>query len=73
MRNRDLKKADWWRWGHSTATTALVTENRRPVPCKWCGGLIYWIQRSDGRWLPFESWVGGKVEEGEWRLHNCTR
>ncbi len=72
MRNRDLKKADWWRWGHGSAATATVGGSRRPVQCKRCGELIYWVQRDDGRWLPFESWVGGRVEEGEWRLHDCT-
>ncbi len=72
MRMRDLKKADWWHWGHSTTATAAVAESRRPVKCKFCGELIYWVHRDNGRWLPFESWAGGKVEEGVWRLHDCS-
>jgi len=71
MRNRDPKKEDWWRWGHSS--TATVTGGSGYLKrCRDCGERIYVKRDWDGQWRPYESYIDGKVEEGEWRLHDCT-
>lgn len=71
MRNRDLKKADWWRWGHSSGTATVRSPNGYPKRCQDCGERIYVKHDYDGKWRPYESFIDGKVEEGEWRLHDC--
>ncbi len=72
MRNRDLKKADRMRWGHNS-TTATETPTRGYLKrCRSCGERIYVKPDYDGQWRPYESYLDGKVEEGEWRLHDCT-
>lgn len=38
--------------------------------CCYCGKTIYMLHKN-GRWLPYESWVAGNVNVGEWLLHNC--
>jgi hypothetical protein len=72
MRNRDLKKADWWRWGHSSGTATVVGGSGYLKRCRDCGERIYIKRDYDGEWRPYESYIDGKVEEGEWRLHDCT-
>lgn len=72
MRNRDLKKANWWRWGHNNGTTAVAGGNGYLKRCKDCGERIYIKRDYDGEWRPYESYLDGKVDEGEWRLHDCT-
>ncbi|RMG02506.1 MAG: hypothetical protein D6741_03665 [Planctomycetota bacterium] len=39
--------------------------------CEFCGQLIYLKQDWDGQWRPYESWVAGTVDEGEWKTHDC--
>ncbi len=38
--------------------------------CKWCGETIYMFA-DQHRWIPFESWVAGTVNPGEWQRHEC--
>lgn len=71
MRNRDLKKADWMRWGHNSAATAETSTRGYLKRCRFCGEQIYVKLDNDGQWRPYESYLDGKVEEGEWRLHDC--
>lgn len=70
MRNRDLKSADWMRWGHSVAT-ATEPPSGYLKRCMYCGDRIYMKCDYDGQWRPYESWVNGSVEEGEWIIHEC--
>lgn len=72
MRNRDLKKADWWRWGHSSGTATVTSACGYLKRCRDCGERIYLKPDYDGEWRPYESYIDGKVEQGEWRLHDCT-
>jgi hypothetical protein len=39
--------------------------------CEGCGDLIYIKKDNDGVYRPYESWLEGAVEEGEWELHHC--
>lgn len=72
MRKRDQKKADWWRWGHSSGTETVLCKTGYLKRCNECGERIYLKQDYDGQWRPYESHLDGKVEEGEWVLHDCT-
>lgn len=72
MTNRELKKADWWRWGHSSGTAVATSASGYLKRCRCCGERIYVKRDYDGQWRPYESYVEGKVEEGEWKLHDCT-
>jgi hypothetical protein len=72
MRNRDLKKADWWRWGHGSGTATVTSPSGYLKRCRYCGERIYVKRDYDGEWRPYESYIDGKVEEGEWTLHDCT-
>jgi len=72
MRNRDLKKADWWRWGHSSGTAKVNCARGSLKQCQYCRELIYLKCDRDGKWRPYESYIDRKVEKGEWRLHDCT-
>jgi hypothetical protein len=72
MRNRDLKKADWWRWGHNVGSKPTRGGDGYPKRCKQCGERIYIKRDYDGQWRPYESYIDGKVEPGEWHLHDCT-
>ena len=73
MRNRDLKKADWLRWGHSLGNTAITSPSGYLKRCKRCRERIYINSDWDGEWRPYESYLDGKVKPGEWRLHDCHR
>lgn len=72
MRNRDLKKADWWRWGHSSGLATVVDAGGHLKRCRDCGERIYIKRDYDGEWRPYESYIDGKDEKGEWRLHDCA-
>lgn len=72
MRNRDLKKADWSRWGHCSGTATVNSKSGYPRRCRYCRERIYMKCDYDGEWRPYESYIDGKVEEGEWRLHDCS-
>lgn len=72
MRSRDLKRADLMRWGHSSATATATCPSGYLKRCRACGERIYLKCDYDGQWRPYESYIEGKVEEGEWVLHNCT-
>lgn len=39
--------------------------------CRTCGQPIYIKLDYDGIWRPYESWLAGNVDPGEWRLHCC--
>lgn len=71
MRNRELKRADWMRWGHTSATTMETSMRGYLKRCRFCGERIYLKLDYDGEWRPYESYLDGKVDEGEWRLHDC--
>lgn len=70
MRRKDWKKADWMAWGHGAST---ATADGYLRPCRFCGQRIYMKLDHDGQWRPYESWVDGNVEEGEWQRHECGR
>ena len=71
MRNRDLKRADWMRWGHSDAT-ATKSSMGYIRNCLYCNDRIYMKCDYDGVWRPYESWLHTEsIEEGEWVLHEC--
>lgn len=72
MRNRDLKTADWLRWGHNVVT-APNTPSGYLKECTYCGDKIYLKPDFDGQWRPYECWVNGRVQEGEWITHQCDR
>lgn len=74
MRNRDLKRADWMRWGHSSGNgTEASTRDFYVKRCRYCGERIYMRRDYDGQWRPYESYLDGKVSQGERsRLHDCT-
>ena len=83
MRRRDWKKRDWNRWVHAgtTATAGGRSGGQseessgggggRLKTCRTCGALIYLKCDWDGQWRPYESWVDGNVDEGEWIRHDC--
>ena len=80
MRRRDWKKRDWYRWGHAgpTATAGGGSDGYssgvgggRLKTCRTCGALIYLKCDWDGQWRPYESWVDGNADEGEWIRHDC--
>lgn len=72
MRNRELKKTGWWRWGHGLSNATGVTRSGYLKRCSSCGERIYMKQDYDGEWRPYESYIDGKVEPGEWFLHECS-
>jgi DNA-binding transcriptional ArsR family regulator len=39
--------------------------------CRDCGQTIYLHRDRYGQWRPYESWVAGNAEEGEFTLHRC--
>lgn len=39
--------------------------------CRFCGERIYLLRCRDGAWRPFESWVAGNADQGEWSYHDC--
>jgi len=72
MRNRDLKSADWLRWGHNSTTATAPAASGYLKRCRYCGERIYVKRDYDGQWRPYESYIEGKVEEGQWTLHDCN-
>lgn len=40
--------------------------------CDGCSRMIYMKLDYDGIYRPYESWLDGPVEEGEWQLHQCA-
>lgn len=40
--------------------------------CCDCGKSIYMKEDFDSRWRPYESWIDGACDEGEWIRHQCN-
>lgn len=64
MRSRDIKRS--WLGSDSGSESGFLT------PCKFCGDTIYMHLGADGRYRPFESWVAGNANDGQWAFHDCT-
>ena len=39
--------------------------------CNKCSQQIYMKKDNFGKWLPYESWIAGHCQEGEWVHHDC--
>lgn len=71
MRTCELKKQDWWRWGHNSAVATHSCAGGYLKRCRDCGQRIYVKCDYDGVWRPYESYIEGNVEPREWVLHDC--
>ena len=63
LTNRTLKNSSRSGWGHDS--------HGRLTTCKYCRQTIYMHENENGRWRPFESWVAGACDEGDFILHDC--
>ncbi|NLG42939.1 MAG: hypothetical protein GX547_06810 [Phycisphaerae bacterium] len=73
MKRREWKQLDRSRWYHRHIGSAGSSGRGYLKTCRSCGERIYLKAGLDGEWRPYESWLYGTVEEGEWKLHDCER
>lgn len=64
LRDRDIKRT----WVRSDAGSGQGFITR----CKYCHDPIYMHLGDDGRYRPFESWVAGNANDGQWAFHDCV-
>lgn len=63
LKSKEIKVANYISWARESKGYLK--------PCKNCGSTIYLHCDSDGVWKPYESWIAGNAQPGEFILHNC--